>query len=133
MFNWFSRGKTKKASVKPSIDGNTGKPSPKESPKKENSLEKKLAKEAAINKQKNANIRYFKFYQIMLIFIYKIRKSLKPHSNILKSFNLKIGKNTIVYSITTEYQGTSSLEAYIYLWNNNTKIVISDIDGTITK
>lgn len=62
-----------------------------------------------------------------------LRKSLKPNNNILKSFNLKFGKNTIVYSVTTEYQGTSTLEAYIYLWKNNTKIVISDIDGTITK
>jgi len=51
----------------------------------------------------------------------------------LKSFNLKYGKNTITYSVKTEYQGTSSLEAFIYLWPINTKIVISDIDGTITK
>jgi len=44
-----------------------------------------------------------------------------------------MGKNTITYSVTTEYQGTSTLEAFIFLWSNNTKIVISDIDGTITR
>lgn len=58
---------------------------------------------------------------------------MKPNSDILKSFDLKEGKNTITYTIKTEYQGTSVLEAFIYVYKNNSKIVISDIDGTITK
>lgn len=66
-------------------------------------------------------------------FMFFSRKTLKPNSEILKSFDLKLGKNTITYTIKTEYQGTSVLEAYIYVYNNNSKIVISDIDGTITK
>ena len=37
----------------------------------------------------------------------------------MKSFNLKLGKNTITYSVTSEIQGTSSLEAFIYNTRHN--------------
>uniref|UniRef100_A0A8D3CEI2 phosphatidate phosphatase n=1 Tax=Scophthalmus maximus TaxID=52904 RepID=A0A8D3CEI2_SCOMX len=35
--------------------------------------------------------------------------------------------------ITTQYQGTCRCEGTIYLWNWDDKVIISDIDGTITK
>lgn len=46
---------------------------------------------------------------------------------------LKDGPNDIVFSITTQYQGTCRCEGTIYLWHWSDKIIVSDIDGTITK
>uniref|UniRef100_A0A4W3J6E3 phosphatidate phosphatase n=1 Tax=Callorhinchus milii TaxID=7868 RepID=A0A4W3J6E3_CALMI len=50
-----------------------------------------------------------------------------------KSLNLKDGPNNAVFSVTTQYQGTCRCEGTIYLWNWDDKVIISDIDGTITK
>ncbi|KFQ50446.1 Phosphatidate phosphatase LPIN3, partial [Pelecanus crispus] len=47
--------------------------------------------------------------------------------------NLQDGPNEVAFSVTTQYQGTCHCEATIYLWNWDDKVVISDIDGTITK
>uniref|UniRef100_A0A8D0EQ80 phosphatidate phosphatase n=1 Tax=Strix occidentalis caurina TaxID=311401 RepID=A0A8D0EQ80_STROC len=47
--------------------------------------------------------------------------------------NLQDGPNEVAFSVTTQYQGTCRCEATIYLWNWDDKVVISDIDGTITK
>ena len=47
--------------------------------------------------------------------------------------NLREGQNEITFSVTTQYQGTTRCMSHIYLWNYDDKIVISDIDGTITK
>ncbi|XP_078069242.1 phosphatidate phosphatase LPIN1 isoform X2 [Mustelus asterias] len=60
-------------------------------------------------------------------------KSLRLGSDQLKSLQLKEGPNDVVFSVTTQYQGTCRCEGTIYLWNWNDKIVISDIDGTITR
>ncbi|XP_048453249.1 phosphatidate phosphatase LPIN1 isoform X2 [Rhincodon typus] len=60
-------------------------------------------------------------------------KSLRLGSEQLKSLQLKEGPNDVVFSVTTQYQGTCRCEGTIYLWNWNDKIVISDIDGTITR
>ncbi|XP_078255399.1 phosphatidate phosphatase LPIN1 isoform X2 [Rhinoraja longicauda] len=60
-------------------------------------------------------------------------KSLRLISDQLKSLQLKEGPNDVVFSVTTQYQGTCRCEGTIYLWNWNDKIVISDIDGTITR
>ncbi|MGH0176982.1 UNVERIFIED_CONTAM: hypothetical protein FKN15_074242 [Acipenser sinensis] len=49
------------------------------------------------------------------------------------SLKLKEGPNDVVFSITTQYQGTCRCEGTIYLWNWDDKVIISDIDGTITK
>uniref|UniRef100_A0A7N8X6I3 phosphatidate phosphatase n=1 Tax=Mastacembelus armatus TaxID=205130 RepID=A0A7N8X6I3_9TELE len=46
---------------------------------------------------------------------------------------LREGPNDVTFSITTQYQGTCRCEGTIYLWNCDDKIIISDIDGTITK
>ncbi|XP_044296191.1 phosphatidate phosphatase LPIN3 isoform X2 [Varanus komodoensis] len=63
--------------------------------------------------------------------IYK--KSLRLSSEQIKSLNLRDGPNEIVFSVTTQYQGTCRCEATIYLWDWYDKVVISDIDGTITR
>ncbi|NXK65841.1 LPIN3 phosphatase, partial [Sylvietta virens] len=63
--------------------------------------------------------------------IYK--KSLRLSSEQIGKLNLQDGPNEVAFSVTTQYQGTCRCEATIYLWNWNEKVVISDIDGTITK
>ncbi|NXV68970.1 LPIN3 phosphatase, partial [Molothrus ater] len=61
------------------------------------------------------------------------RKSLRLSSEQIGRLNLQDGPNEVAFSVTTQYQGTCRCEATIYLWNWNEKVVISDIDGTITK
>ncbi|XP_073682608.1 phosphatidate phosphatase LPIN1 isoform X2 [Garra rufa] len=61
------------------------------------------------------------------------RKTLRLSSEQLASLYLKDGPNDVVFSVTTQYQGTCRCEGTIYLWNWDDKIVISDIDGTITR
>uniref|UniRef100_A0A673BQS8 Lipin 2 n=1 Tax=Sphaeramia orbicularis TaxID=375764 RepID=A0A673BQS8_9TELE len=51
----------------------------------------------------------------------------------LCSLKLREGPNDVTFSITTQYQGTCRCEGTIYLWNWDDKVIISDIDGTITK
>ncbi|KAG9510298.1 Stress-induced-phosphoprotein 1 [Fragariocoptes setiger] len=54
-------------------------------------------------------------------------------SDKLSSLNLQPGPNEAVFSVTTAYQGTARCKCCIYLWNHDDKIIVSDIDGTITK
>ncbi|XP_069813829.1 phosphatidate phosphatase LPIN2 isoform X1 [Dendropsophus ebraccatus] len=61
------------------------------------------------------------------------RKTLRLSTEQIEKLNLRDGPNDIVFSITTQYQGTCRCEGTIYLWSWNDKIIISDIDGTITK
>ncbi|XP_016095265.1 phosphatidate phosphatase LPIN2-like isoform X1 [Sinocyclocheilus grahami] len=61
------------------------------------------------------------------------RKSLRLSSDQILSLKLKEGPNDVTFSITTQYQGTCRCEGTIYLWNWDDKVIISDIDGTITK
>ncbi|XP_041105615.1 phosphatidate phosphatase LPIN1-like isoform X3 [Polyodon spathula] len=61
------------------------------------------------------------------------KKTLRLTSEQLGSLQLKNGPNDVVFSVTTQYQGTCRCEGTIYLWNWDDKIVISDIDGTITR
>ncbi|XP_053324078.1 phosphatidate phosphatase LPIN2 isoform X2 [Spea bombifrons] len=61
------------------------------------------------------------------------RKTLRLSSDQIETLKLRDGPNDVVFSITTQYQGTCRCEGTIYLWNWNDKLIISDIDGTITK
>uniref|UniRef100_A0A8C4DSI1 phosphatidate phosphatase n=1 Tax=Dicentrarchus labrax TaxID=13489 RepID=A0A8C4DSI1_DICLA len=61
------------------------------------------------------------------------RKSLRLTSEQIERLNLREGANKVVFSVTTQYQGTCRCEAAIYLWNWSDRVIISDIDGTITK
>ncbi|XP_053172558.1 phosphatidate phosphatase LPIN2-like [Scomber japonicus] len=61
------------------------------------------------------------------------RKSLRLTSKQIEHLNLRDGANKVVFSVTTQYQGTCRCEATIYLWNWDDRVIISDIDGTITK
>ncbi|XP_064023381.1 phosphatidate phosphatase LPIN3 isoform X2 [Pogoniulus pusillus] len=61
------------------------------------------------------------------------KKSLRLSSQQIARLNLQEGPNEVAFSVTTQYQGTCRCEATIYLWNWDDKVVISDIDGTITR
>ncbi|XP_058485545.1 phosphatidate phosphatase LPIN1 isoform X2 [Solea solea] len=61
------------------------------------------------------------------------KKTLRLTSEQLASLQLKEGPNEVVFSVTTQYQGTCRCHGTIYLWNWDDKIIISDIDGTITR
>ncbi|CDS01254.1 hypothetical protein [Sporisorium scitamineum] len=60
-------------------------------------------------------------------------KTLRLTSDQLKSLNLRKGSNSITFSVTSSYSGVATCSARIFLWESNHKIVVSDIDGTITK
>lgn len=66
-------------------------------------------------------------------FVEKYRKTLRLSSEQIEGLNLDDGVNEIVFSVTTAYQGTSRCKCYLFKWKYNDKVVISDIDGTITK
>jgi len=60
-------------------------------------------------------------------------KSTRPTSEMLKSMHLNAGRNTIKFIVSSSLQGEQVVEAAIYLWPHTQKIVVSDVDGTITK
>ncbi|XP_058469595.1 phosphatidate phosphatase LPIN1 isoform X2 [Solea solea] len=61
------------------------------------------------------------------------KKTLRLTSEQLMSLQLQEGPNEVVFSVTTQYQGTCRCQGTIYLWNWDDRIIISDIDGTITR
>ncbi|KFG50878.1 LNS2 (Lipin/Ned1/Smp2) protein [Toxoplasma gondii p89] len=63
----------------------------------------------------------------------RFRRSLRPTSDQLASLNLKPGANSICFTVSSSLQGTKSVMGTIYLWPQYPKIVISDVDGTITR
>ncbi|KAI7731085.1 hypothetical protein M8C21_001264, partial [Ambrosia artemisiifolia] len=60
-------------------------------------------------------------------------RTLTPTSEQLASLNLAEGQNIITFTFSTAVLGTQKVDARIYLWRWDTRIVISDVDGTITK
>lgn len=46
---------------------------------------------------------------------------------------LNRGANKITFTVTSELQGTRQVSSTIYLWTQEDNIIVSDIDGTITK
>ena len=60
-------------------------------------------------------------------------KSFFPSSNQIKQLNLKPDRNEICFICRTSSSGIQTLKSSIYLWQSTSKIVISDIDGTITR
>ncbi|CAF3398659.1 unnamed protein product [Rotaria socialis] len=63
----------------------------------------------------------------------RLKKTMILTSDQLKQLNLNEGVNTVAFSVTTAGQGTTIVEANIFVFDHKTKFVISDIDGTITK
>ena len=60
-------------------------------------------------------------------------KSFFPSSEQLKQLNLNQGCNEICFISRTSSSGIQTLKSSIYLWPSTSKIVISDVDGTITR
>ena len=60
-------------------------------------------------------------------------KSFFPSSNQLQQLDLKPGINEICFVCKTTSTGIQTLKSSIYLWPSTSTIVISDVDGTITR
>jgi phosphatidate phosphatase LPIN len=69
----------------------------------------------------------------MILNTEKFRKTLRLNTQQIEILNLKSGINEVEFSVTTAYQGTSRCKCYLFKWKHSDKVVISDIDGTITK
>ncbi|KAL0950260.1 hypothetical protein HGRIS_010241 [Hohenbuehelia grisea] len=61
----------------------------------------------------------------------KFAKTLRLTSDQLKSLNLKPGANSITFSLSAS--GVIACTARIFVWDSTDLVVVSDIDGTITK
>ncbi|KAJ7752846.1 Lipin/Ned1/Smp2-domain-containing protein [Mycena maculata] len=61
----------------------------------------------------------------------KFAKTLRLTSDQLKSLNLKPGPNSITFSLSTS--GVIACTARIFVWDSTDLVLVSDIDGTITK
>jgi phosphatidate phosphatase PAH1 len=59
--------------------------------------------------------------------------SLYLNSDQLLSLQLENGANTVTYTVRSSLQGESILCGKVFLWDHTDKIVISDVDGTITR
>ena len=60
-------------------------------------------------------------------------KSLRLPHEMLEKLDLQPGVNSISFTVTTKLQGTATCTARIFRWRSDARIVVSDIDGTITK
>jgi len=60
-------------------------------------------------------------------------KSFFPSSSQLKALDLAQGQNEIRFVCKTSPSGVQTLSSYIYLWHYTSKVIITDVDGTITK
>ncbi|VAH19988.1 unnamed protein product [Triticum turgidum subsp. durum] len=60
-------------------------------------------------------------------------RTLIPTSEQVASLDLKEGQNIVTFSFCTRVFGKQQVDAHIYVWKWNAKIVISDVDGTITR
>ncbi|CAH8346908.1 unnamed protein product [Eruca vesicaria subsp. sativa] len=63
----------------------------------------------------------------------KTVRALTPTSEQLASLDLKEGMNTVKFTFSTNIVGTQQVDARIYLWKWDARIVVSDVDGTITR
>ena len=60
-------------------------------------------------------------------------KTFTPSSDQIKQFKLKEGRNEISFVCRSRLSGKQLLTSEIYLWEHSDKIIISDVDGTITR
>lgn len=63
----------------------------------------------------------------------RFKKSLKPSSEQLKALRLRAGPNPVTFSVSSALLGSRTVSGTIYLWPRNARIVVSDVDGTITR
>ncbi|ORZ34705.1 Lipin/Ned1/Smp2-domain-containing protein [Catenaria anguillulae PL171] len=60
-------------------------------------------------------------------------KTLRLTSDQLKSLPLRRGINHVTFTVLSSLQGAAECHSRIFLWDSTEHVVISDIDGTITK
>eukprot|EP00871_Galdieria_phlegrea_P005828 jgi/Galph1/732/GphlegSOOS_G5504.1 len=60
-------------------------------------------------------------------------KTRRPSKEELGKLDLKPGSNDVRFVVNSTLQGIQELSAKIFLWQYDSKIVVSDIDGTITR
>lgn len=60
-------------------------------------------------------------------------KTLRLTSEQLKELNLKKGMNTMSFTVQSSFSGVAVITSRVFLWDSDYQVVISDIDGTITK
>ena len=63
----------------------------------------------------------------------RLISTFRPTSQTLDLLGFKDGENTIGYEYTVADGVTDIIEVKLYLFHSKAKIIISDIDGTITK
>ncbi|NP_001230946.1 phosphatidate phosphatase LPIN1 isoform X1 [Cricetulus griseus] len=131
-FSWRGRNATIKEESKPEqcLPGkghNTG-----EQPA-QLGLATRIKHESSSSDEEHASAKPSSSSHISLLSNVSYKKTLRLTSEQLKSLKLKNGPNDVVFSVTTQYQGTCRCEGTIYLWNWDDKVIISDIDGTITR
>ena len=57
-----------------------------------------------------------------------------PSALLLSSIRylLHYGKNNAAFTVSSLIQGPKTIEANIFLWKSNVKLIVSDVDGTVT-
>lgn len=63
----------------------------------------------------------------------KLINAFRPSNGLLKRMNLKMGENDLSYEYYISSTTTDKINVKIFLYPHTAKIIISDIDGTITK
>ncbi|KAI5244258.1 Phosphatidate Phosphatase Lpin1 [Manis pentadactyla] len=131
-FSWRGRNTTIKEENKPEqcLDGKSR--SPGEQPS-QLSMATRIKHESSSSDEEHAAAKPSSASHFPLLSNVSYKKTLRLTSEQLKSLKLKNGPNDVVFSVTTQYQGTCRCEGTIYLWNWDDKVIISDIDGTITR
>ncbi|XP_010181713.1 PREDICTED: phosphatidate phosphatase LPIN1 isoform X2 [Mesitornis unicolor] len=135
-FSWRGRNSTIKEEAKPeqgmSESGLTGDPSQMSMANRVKDESSSSDEDPRAAKQNLGSLQTNTSHLSLLSGI-SYKKTLRLTSDQLKSLKLKNGPNDVTFSVTTQYQGTCRCEGTIYLWNWDDKVVISDIDGTITR
>ncbi|XP_029794144.1 phosphatidate phosphatase LPIN1 isoform X2 [Suricata suricatta] len=131
-FSWRGRNTTIKEESKPEqcLAGQSH--SPREQPS-QLGMATRIKHESSSSDEEHAAAKAPSAGHLPLLSSVSYRKTLRLTSEQLKSLKLKNGPNDVVFSVTTQYQGTCRCEGTIYLWDWDDKVIISDIDGTITR
>ncbi|XP_068265937.1 phosphatidate phosphatase LPIN1 isoform X3 [Nyctibius grandis] len=136
-FSWRGRNSTIKEETKPeqgmSASGLTGEDSSQMSMSNRIKDESSSSDEDPRAAKQNLGSLQTSSSHLSLLSGISYKKTLRLTSDQLKSLKLKNGPNDVTFSVTTQYQGTCRCEGTIYLWNWDDKVIISDIDGTITR
>ena len=88
---------------------------------------RRLATESALDADARARRRPRRARRI------KKRFTLRPAERDALRSRLRPGKNVVAFSFASSLWGKQTVMAHRYLWSWQAKIVISDVDGTITK